>query len=42
MKVQIIEQLDENTFLVMSDDGQTAIATLKDIENLRKIGNLRE
>jgi hypothetical protein len=40
MKVRILEKLDDNTYLVMSDDGQTAIATEQDIENLKKIGNL--
>jgi len=42
MKVTILEQIDDNTYLVMSDDGQTAIATQEDIERLRKIGNLHE
>ena len=42
MKVTILEKLDENTYLVMSDDGQTAICTEEDIERLREIGNLHE
>jgi 3-polyprenyl-4-hydroxybenzoate decarboxylase len=40
MKVRILEKLDDNTYLVMSDDGQTAIATEQDIKNLKKVGNL--
>jgi hypothetical protein len=42
MKVTILEQIDDNTFIVMADDGQTAIVTSEDIERLRKIGNLHE
>ena len=41
-KVTILEQTDDNTFIVMADDGQTAIVTSEDIERLRKIGNLHE
>jgi len=42
MKVTILEQIDETTFMVMSDDGQTAVVTNEDIERLRQIGNLHE
>jgi len=42
MKVRVLEKLDDNTYIVMSDDGQTAIITDNDIENLKKIGNLDE
>jgi hypothetical protein len=42
MKVTILEKLDDNTYIVMSDDGQTAICTSEDIDRLRKIGNLHE
>ena len=42
MKVTILEKLDENAYLVMSDDGQTAICSEEDIERLREIGNLHE
>jgi len=42
MKVRILEKIDENTYIVMSDDGQTAIVTEDDIKKLRQIGNLRE
>lgn len=42
MKVTILEKIDDNTFIAMSDDGQTAIVTQEDIDRLRKIGNLRE
>jgi hypothetical protein len=42
MKVTILEKIDDNTYLVMSDDGQTAIVSDEDIDRLRKIGNLHE
>ena len=42
MKVTILEYLGKGMYLVMSDDGQTAICTEEDIERLRKIGNLHE
>jgi hypothetical protein len=42
MKVTILEKLEDNTYLVTSDDGQTAICTEEDIERLREIGNLHE
>jgi len=42
MKVTILEKIDDNTFMVMSDDGQTAVVTGEDIERLRQIGNLHE
>ena len=42
MKVTILEKIDDNTYLVMSDDGQTAIVSDEDIDSLRKIGNLHE
>ena len=42
MKVTILEKIDDSTYMVMSDDGQTAIVTDEDIERLRKIGNLQE
>lgn len=42
MKVTILEKLDDNTYLVMSDDGQTAICTKEDIERLRERGNIHE
>ena len=42
MKITILEKIDDNTYMVMSDDGQTAIISDEDIERLRKIGNLHE
>jgi hypothetical protein len=42
MKVTILEKIDDYTYLVMSDDGQTAIVSDEDIDRLRKIGNLHE
>jgi len=42
MKVTILEKIDDKTFMVMSDDGQTAVVTGEDIERLRQIGNLHE
>ena len=42
MKVTILVKRDDYTFMVMSDDEQTAIVTSEDIERLRKIGNLHE
>jgi hypothetical protein len=42
MKVTILEKIDDNTYLDMSDDGQTAIVSDEDIDRLRKIGNLHE
>ena len=42
MKVTILEKIDDSTYMVMSDDGQTAIVTSEDIERLCKIGNLHE
>lgn len=42
MKVTILDKLDDNIYLVMSDDGQTAMCTEEDIERLREIGNLHE
>jgi membrane-anchored protein YejM (alkaline phosphatase superfamily) len=42
MKITILEKIDENTYMVMSDDGQTAIVTDEDIERLRNMGNLHE
>ena len=42
MKVTILEKIDDDTFMVMSYDGQTAIVTGEDVERLRKIGNLHE
>jgi hypothetical protein len=42
MKVRILEKIDDSTYIIMSDDGQTAIVTDEDIERLRKIGNLHE
>ena len=42
MKVTILEKIDDDTFMVMSDDGQTAIVTGEDIKRLRQIGNLHE
>ena len=42
MKVTILEYLGKGMYLVMSDDGQTAICTDENIERLREIGNLHE
>ena len=42
MKIVILEKLDDNTYIVMSEDGQTAITTKKDIDSLIKIGNLNQ
>ena len=42
MKVTILEYLGKGLYLVMSDDGQTAMCTEEDIERLREIGNLHE
>ncbi len=42
MKVTILEYLGKGMYLVMSDDGQTAICTEEDIQRLREIGNLNE
>ena len=42
MKVTILEYLGKGMYLVMSDDGQTAMCTKEDIERLREIGNLHE
>lgn len=42
MKVTILEYLGKGMYLVVSDDGQTAMCTEEDIERLREIGNLHE
>ena len=42
MKVTILEYLGNGMYLVMSDDGQTAMCREEDIERLREIGNLHE
>ena len=42
MKVTILEYLGKGMYLVMSDDGQTAICSEEGIERLREIGNLHE
>ena len=42
MKVTILEYLGKGMYLVMSDDGQTAICSEEDIQRLREIGNLHE
>jgi hypothetical protein len=42
MKVTILKKLDENTYLVIYDDGQITICIEDDIVRLRKNGELDE
>ena len=42
MKVTILKKLDENTYLVIYDDGQITIFIEDDIVRLRKNGELDE
>ena len=42
MKVTILEYLGKGMYLVVSDDGQTAMCTEEDIERLREMSPLWE